>query len=88
MANADSQPAHYRFKHNRVTLHRDGLSPVILALMLDGRQGSPFNQRLSIPLLLTQNGALTRLSQKATLTQRAASTDGHPAGKAFTPADT
>lgn len=61
-----------------VTLHRDGLRSVILALMVDGRQGSPLKQLLSVPLLLTQNGALTRLLQKATLTQRAASTDGHP----------
>lgn len=61
-----------------VTLYGDGLTPVILALMLDGRQGSPLNQLLSVPLLLTQNGALTWLSRKVTLTQRAASNDGHP----------
>lgn len=88
MANADLQPAHYRFKHNRVTLYRDGPSPVILALMLDGRQGSPLNQRPSVPLLWTQKGEPTRLSRKATFAHRAASADGHsPAGKAFRPVD-
>lgn len=76
-ANADLQPAHYRFKHNRVTLYRDGPSPVILALMLDGRQGSPLNQRPSVPLLWTQNGAPTWLPPKAAFAHRAASADGH-----------